>query len=151
MPRWGKFSRQHFSTSFQNPPWKTFCWTVSGMFSQHKDKSRCWMRSWEPTIEACIEYNFDVNNFMCRKYFDGYISGQKSLLQRQMDFLEMFWRIREVVIGTRNCKMTQKILQITNYSLDCIRQKRKRLFSKSLSFSEVYQISALPGTVPRWS
>ena len=151
MPRWGKFSRQHFYTSFQNPPWKTFCWTVSGMFSQHKDKSRCWMRSWEPTIEACIEWLWFTQLQKIFWRVVKYISGQKSLLQRQMDFLEMFWRIREVVIGTRNCKMTQKILQITNYSLDCIRQKRKRLFSKSLSFSEVYQISALPGTVPRWS
>ena len=110
VPRWGKFLRQHFSTSFQNPPWKTFCWTVSGMFSQHKDKSRCWMTSWEPAIDSSIVWAW----FVCRKYFDRYISGQKSLLQRQMDFLEMFWRIREVVIGTRDCKMTHKKIQISN-------------------------------------
>ena len=60
--RLGKFSRQHFSISPQKLPWKTFCWIVSGMFSQRKDKSRCWMMNSEPTTDAC-------SNEWCSHFF----------------------------------------------------------------------------------
>ena len=107
--RLGKFSRQYFSTSFQKPPWKTVCWIVSGMFSQRKDKSRCWMKSSKPTTDACNEWCSQLYGNILKTFWR-VLSYPESLLQRQMDFPEMFWRIRDVVIGTRNWKMTQEIL-----------------------------------------
>ena len=119
VPRLGEFLRQHFSTSFSEPPGKTFCWTVSGMFSPRKDKWRCWKMSLEPTIDARDEWCTFIAMW---KYYDENISCPRSLLQRQMDFLEMFWRIRcEFVIGTIKLENDTKTLQITtNRYLDFI-------------------------------
>ena len=132
--RFGKFSRQHFSTSFQKPPWETFCWIVSGMFSQRKDKSRCWMMSSKPTTDACNEWCSQLYGNFLKICWRVHVLSWKFILQRQMDFLEMFWRIREVVIGTRNWKMIQEILLVTaNKSLDFI-------WLKSIWLIEMYDV-----------
>ena len=126
VPRWGKFSRQHFSTSFQNPPWKTFCWTVSGMFSQHKDKSRCWMTSWEPTKDW-IEWLW-CTQFHVQKHFGGNISGQKKVyFKDRWISLRCFDVYVRLLLEPETVKWHTQKLHITNYSLDFICQKRKRL------------------------